>query len=116
MMMLQLAGLSSSNPRCKPKHLMYSWRAMDVWERRVDRLFQVRDDPTSAHPTFMKFRFVLLQPDDDPDGHPPARENAAALTEGPSRTQRYAQRGTDMVRVERLKDGRWKSTPIANFT
>jgi hypothetical protein len=64
----------------------------------------------------MKFRFVLLQPDDDPDGHPPAREDAAALTEGPSRSLRYEQRGADMVRVERLKDGRWKFTPIANFT
>ena len=63
----------------------------------------------------MKFRFVLLQPDDDPDGHPPAQEDTS-VTPIPSWTLRYEQRGAGIVRVERLKDGRWKSTPIANFT
>jgi hypothetical protein len=63
----------------------------------------------------MKFRFVLLQPDEDPDGHLPAQKDTS-VTPIPSRTLRYEQRGEDMVRVEPLKNGRWKSTPIANFT
>src|SRR5437868_540006 len=77
---------------------------------------QVRDETASARRhSFMKFRFVLLQPDDDPDGHPPARKDAAALPDTPCRTLRYEKRGPDMVRVESLKNGDWKSTSIANF-
>jgi hypothetical protein len=77
----------------------------------------VRDDTATARRhSFMKFRFVLLQPDDDPNGHPPARKDAPAPTHGPSQTLRYEQRGMGMVRVDQLKNGHWKSTSIANFT
>ena len=63
----------------------------------------------------MKFRFVLLQPDDDPDGHLPARKDAAAINHSPSRTAVRA-KGDGMVRREQLANGRWKCTSIANFT
>src|SRR3954452_20043596 len=64
----------------------------------------------------MKFRFVLLQPDDNPDRYSPARKEAAALPHNPPRALRYEQRGTDMVRVEQSKNGHWKFTSTANFT
>ena len=63
----------------------------------------------------MKFRFVLL-PDDDRDGHPPVRKEAAAVDHSTSRILWYEQRGSEMVRVEQLPSGARKCTSIANFT
>src|SRR5580658_4310679 len=56
----------------------------------------------------MKFRFVLLGPDDEPDRL--GQEDATA----PRRRMRYEQRGVDMLRVEQRANGS-KSTPVANF-
>src|SRR5262249_26440345 len=64
----------------------------------------------------MKFRFVMLEPDEDPEGNPPTQKCEAALSHSLSRTLRYERRGVDMVRVERLGNGRSRSTPVANFT
>ncbi len=64
----------------------------------------------------MKFRFVLLQPDEDPDGHPPKQGDAAYLPLRQSRTLRYERRETNMVRLEPLPNGGWKSTMLTNFT
>jgi hypothetical protein len=79
---------------------------MNVWERR-------RESP-SVLTANMKFRFVLLGPDDDPDGHP-AEEGAAGEPDRPGRALRYEQRGADIVRVEELGNSRLKTTPVANF-
>ncbi|HXP85101.1 MAG TPA: hypothetical protein VN841_10295 [Bryobacteraceae bacterium] len=56
----------------------------------------------------MKFRFVLLGPDDDPDGSVAGRERDNAALQ-------YEQRGAGMVRAERTTNGRFKSTAVANF-
>src|SRR5438552_182292 len=64
----------------------------------------------------MKFRFVLLGPDEGPDGQPPARKGAAAIPKIPSGALQYAQKGREMVRREQLADGRWKCTAVANFS
>src|SRR5450631_2661498 len=76
-------------------------------ERRL-RVFPV----VCAPPSFMKFRFVLLGPDDEPDGtaageRTDEQRDSAAL--------RYEQRGAGLVRVERAATGRFKSTAVANF-
>ncbi len=57
----------------------------------------------------MKFRFVLLGPDDDP-----ARLAQESATGAPRRRLRYEQKGADILRVEQHADGS-KSTPVANF-
>jgi hypothetical protein len=62
----------------------------------------------------MKFRFVLQEPD-DPDGHPSERKDATTPPRYASRTRSYEKKGADMVRMEQLQNGRWKSTLIANF-
>src|SRR6266568_5071900 len=64
----------------------------------------------------MKFRWVLLGPDDGPDGPPQVCHGAAPGPAAPSGAPRYALRGTDMVRREQLQNGRWKCTAVANFT
>jgi hypothetical protein len=61
----------------------------------------------------MKFRFVLLDPDGDSHRHTPPRENAAAAESAdPAQAFRYQIRGTDMVRQERLADGRHRLIPV----
>ena len=60
----------------------------------------------------MKFRFVLVGPDDDPNGHPPVQERAAGVPCSPCR---YEQRGTDILRLEERGNGRLKSTRVTNF-
>jgi len=61
----------------------------------------------------MKFRFVLLEPDDDPDGRPLAQERAAGVPQ--RQALRYEQRGAGIVRVEQRENGVLKSTAVANF-
>jgi hypothetical protein len=62
----------------------------------------------------MKFRFVLIGPDDDPDGRL-AQERAAGVLPSQCQTLRYERRGADIVRVEQRENGGWKSTAVANF-
>src|ERR1700693_2022795 len=88
---------------------------MNVWGGVRQALPGADDTPRIRRHSSMKFRFVLL-PDDDRDGHPPARKDAAAVDHSTSRTLWYEQRGTEMVRVEQLPSGARKCTPIANFT
>jgi len=68
-----------------------------------------------SQPAGMKFKFVLLGPDDDPDG--PRRPQARAARVPPSqcRVLRYEQRGADIIRVEQRENGRLKTTAVANF-
>src|SRR5579862_10028586 len=63
----------------------------------------------------MNFRLVWVGSDDDSDGDPSAQGSAAAslLQSG---TTSYELRGTEMVRCERLDNGRRKITAVANFT
>src|SRR5579862_8462706 len=62
----------------------------------------------------MNFRLVWVGSDDDSDGDPSAQGSAAAslLRSG---TTSYELRGTEMVRCERLDNGRRKVIPVANF-
>src|ERR1035441_350516 len=79
---------------------------------------QATGEPGCAgrHRPCMKFRFVLLDPDGDSHRHTPPRENAAAAESAdPAQAFRYQIRGTDMVRQERLADGRHRLIPVANF-
>jgi len=66
--------------------------------------------------THMNFRLVWMGSDDDPDEHPPVREGGVALPHLPSGTVRYEQRGNEMVRRERLRNGCLKFTVVANFS
>lgn len=63
----------------------------------------------------MKFRFVLLGPDDDPDERRLAQEPAAGVPPSQRRTLRYEKSGPDLVRVEQRGNGGLKSTAVANF-
>jgi hypothetical protein len=63
----------------------------------------------------MKFRFVLLGPDDDPDAQMSQREAAPAVTPNPYPALRYQQKGTDIVRSEQRENGRSKCTVVANL-
>jgi len=63
----------------------------------------------------MKFRFVLLGPDDDPDGRRLAQERAAGVPPSQCQALRYEQRGAAIVRVEQRENGGVKSTAVANF-
>ena len=62
----------------------------------------------------MNFRMVWIGSDDDPDGSP-SRDGTTAI---PDRTSGvgYEQQGTELVRRERLENGRVKFTPLANFS
>jgi hypothetical protein len=62
----------------------------------------------------MNFRLVWMGPDDDPNG-PGAAEETAGLSNSVSR-MRYGRRGSEMIRRERLDNGRWKMVPLANFS
>src|SRR5215467_1743222 len=63
----------------------------------------------------MKFRFVLLGPDDDPERDPSAREDPPGMSHTASRARRYEQRGAGIVRRETCASGRWRIIPVANF-
>ena len=60
----------------------------------------------------MKFRFVILGPDDEPDGHSAARE----VHHTASRALPYEQTGAGIIRRLALANGRWKMIPVTNFT
>ena len=64
----------------------------------------------------MKFRFVLLGPDDDPNQSTPPPECAAGVLSSSAGLVRYERRGAGMVRIERLENGRAKVTAVANFS
>jgi hypothetical protein len=61
----------------------------------------------------MKFRMVWLGSEDDSDRQTSLPEGTVATPAGGGGVQ-YAQRGTEMVRQERLGNGRLKFTPVAN--
>jgi hypothetical protein len=63
----------------------------------------------------MKFRFVLLSPDEDPGGRPLERQDAADLELSPRRL-RYEQTGKGINATKSLKSGRSKSWEITNFS
>lgn len=62
----------------------------------------------------MRFKFIYL-PDDNPDSNPHARESGAAEPANSRGVPRYENDGTDMVRRERLANGRSRCTAAANF-
>jgi len=63
----------------------------------------------------MKFRFVLVGPDDDPDGASRAQKGAAGAPHDRCRVVRYEKRGMGIVRVEQRESGQLRTTAIANF-
>lgn len=69
----------------------------------------------SREPWQMKFRFVLLGPEDDPEGQPNALADTAAEISRQSEAPQYQHRGAGTIRRERLPSGRWKVTTLANF-
>ena len=62
---------------------------------------------------FMKFRLVWMGPEDDPDASPAARK---PISQASSSRPSFQQRGTEMVRHEKMADGHVKVTALANFT
>ena len=64
----------------------------------------------------MNFRLVWVGADDDPDEQPRTEKATTAARGRASGELSYVLRGTEMVRRERLENGRVKSTPIANFS
>src|SRR5580693_49272 len=64
----------------------------------------------------MKFRFVLVGPEDDPEGARPSQGSTARAPRSLRRALRYEQKGSDTVRVETQGNGIEKSTAVANFT
>jgi hypothetical protein len=64
----------------------------------------------------MNFRLVWVGSDDDHDGSPAVQQSAAAVIRGQAGTTSYELRGTEMVRCERLDNGRRRVTAVANFT
>jgi hypothetical protein len=63
----------------------------------------------------MKFKFVMLEPD-DPGDRPGALDNAAAVRPGSSGLTLYERREGGFFRRRSLQDGRSASIPVANFT
>lgn len=63
----------------------------------------------------MKFRFVLLNPDEDPERLTPMRESAFGNDSVPCGV-RYEQSGKGIDATKLLKSGRLKSWKIANFS
>jgi hypothetical protein len=63
----------------------------------------------------MNFRIVWAGEDDDPDGQRLEREASTAAGGRAYGELSYGLRGTQMVRRERLENGRVKCTPVANF-
>lgn len=64
----------------------------------------------------MNFRLVWVGPDDDSDKTQLAQENRAALSAPVGRATSYEVREGEMVRRQKLGNGRWKFTSLANFT
>jgi hypothetical protein len=63
----------------------------------------------------MKFRFVLLGPDDDPESHPSIID-AVGDTSNSSPTPSYRRTPGGFVRIQKLGSGKMKQTPVTNFT
>jgi hypothetical protein len=63
----------------------------------------------------MKFRLVLLGPDEDPDERPLVRKRAALRPLDGRRVLRYENQEGGIVRVEQHESGRIKTMQIANF-
>ena len=64
----------------------------------------------------MKFRFILLNPDNDPDHCPGLQKDVTAASTSPSNALRYAIRDGEMVRRIQSSSGRWSRAAVANFT
>ncbi len=64
----------------------------------------------------MKFRFVLLGPEDEPNEQATSQKTPAEGPPTQSRTLRYQRRDAGMVRLVQLQNGPIKSTPLTNFT
>src|SRR5258706_9243947 len=63
----------------------------------------------------MNFRLVWMGSDDDPPGRQPAAQETVAAVR-PFPPALYEQLGTEMVRCERLANGRLKRIAVANFS
>jgi hypothetical protein len=63
----------------------------------------------------MKFRFVLLNPDDDPSQSVSLPECDDTPLTRSSRRMRYEREGAGMVRIERREEGRATITALTNF-
>jgi hypothetical protein len=63
----------------------------------------------------MNFRMVWIGSDDDSDGDP-VGDGTPAIPDGVSAPGGYEQRGTEMIRKERLENGRVKFTTLTNFS
>jgi hypothetical protein len=63
----------------------------------------------------MNFRLVWMGPVDDPPGSLSSAQKGAAVRHLPS-GPRYEQQGTEMVRLERMENGRLRCITVANFT
>jgi hypothetical protein len=63
----------------------------------------------------MKFRFVLLGPDDDPNQSPPLPERTGGARSSESRLRRYQRSDAGMLHIERLQKGCSKVTTVSNF-
>ena len=64
----------------------------------------------------MNFRLVWVGSDENPDKHPKWVQGMVAPPDSRVASVRYEQRGREMVRRQRLQDGRLKFTALANFT
>ena len=69
---------------------------------------------TTASSLSMNFRLVWMGPDDDPESATETRKTAVPHR-WPKSPSPYAQRGTETVRHEVLRDGTVKTTLVANF-
>src|SRR5260370_22046913 len=63
----------------------------------------------------MKFRFILLGPDDEPNESPPLRERTGGARSSVSRLGRYQRSGAGMLHIEQLRKGCSKVTAVSNF-
>ncbi len=63
----------------------------------------------------MKFRFVLLNPDDEPEQRLAVQPDVSVVSPGPSSAAAYAIRAGEMVRRVKSPDGRWRHIAVANF-
>ena len=87
---------------------------MNVWEQPLSFPYWCGRGPLTG--VSMNFRLVWMGPDDDSDANRSAAESADAVPHQRLGTTIYEVRGTEMVRRERLDNGRRKVTAIANFT
>lgn len=63
----------------------------------------------------MKFRFVLLGPDDDPNERTPPSKDSGNPGSSISRLVRYERSDLGMLHIERSQEGRARVTLISNF-